>query len=155
MGRSCLHIASHGYAGRKQRAFIARILGRDALGDGLYALKARGWFKIGALLTAMQIDAALGTLALEVGALHQRSSAVVTTRCGYGLDKAGQAGARDIQWRLWALRWPGPIVTITEVTPVSATCVLVAVLAIFAISIHERKPRDGVIDLRWAALYFP
>ena len=89
MGRSCLHIASHGYAGRKQRAFIARILGRDALGDGLYALKARGWFKIGALLTAMQIDAALGTLALEVGALHQRSSAVVTTRCGYGLDKAG------------------------------------------------------------------
>lgn len=84
-------------AGRERRTFIRLILQRDPYRNRSHALEARGRFKVGALLTAMQLGRAFWAGSVKHGAGRQRGGATVTAGRRYGLNKPWQPWASDIQ----------------------------------------------------------
>ncbi len=88
----------HGDAGRKQIAQIRLVLQRNANGDRLIALEARGGLEVRALLAAMERRSAFGALAIERSRVReQRRRAVVTARGCHCLNEARQARSGDIE----------------------------------------------------------
>jgi len=109
------------------------ILARDSHRNRLQALKARGRFKVRALLAAMQSRSAFGTFAFPIRIRRKRGRAIKTPRSHDALEQAGKAGAGNVQRRPWAGR-PGPVGK--PMVPGLAIGVLVAPLSILTVVVH-------------------
>jgi hypothetical protein len=72
------YIARDGNARLEELAFISLVFAGDPRGDGLQALKARGWLEVRTLLAAMQRGSTLGAL-LEVERFGQQGGAAVAS----------------------------------------------------------------------------
>jgi hypothetical protein len=120
----------------EQRALVCLILHRDAQRNGLHALEARRRLKVRALLTAVQLNAALRAGAGEKHIRRERRGTVVTTRSRHRLHKPGKTRARNINrgarsGRLRARR------AVTSVSVLGRTAiVLVPVLTVLTIGVH-------------------
>src|SRR6202521_1328152 len=66
----------NGHAKFVELAVVLGVLGRDALGDRLGALELRAAIEEPALFAGMQLELALGALAIGVEARHQNRSAI-------------------------------------------------------------------------------
>src|SRR5579875_2737041 len=125
-------VTGDGHARGKQLAGIGLILDGDAGSDGLDALEARGGIKVGALLAAVKGGAAFGAVALEVYVARQGDRATKTSGGNYVLHQARKLRPRDIGGRPGA-GLPRPLGAV-GFRP--AVRVLIAVLPVFAISVH-------------------
>jgi hypothetical protein len=119
---------------------ISLVLHRDALRNGLQALKPSGRLEVSALLATVQIDAALRTLALPIHILRQGSGAVKTSGRHDVLQKARKPRTSYINGRPWTRRF----------WAFGGTPVLVAVrihipaLSVFSIIVHALNRFPGV-----------
>lgn len=137
-GRQWQNISRHGDSRREPFALVRLILDGDPDRYGFQALKPGRRLKMRALLAAMQCHSALGAIAHEVDGLGKSRRAIEATRSDHILHKSREFGPRHIkrQFRaLWAmmLRSVGP-----EGTRLSPVGIHVAVLPVFAISVHCR-----------------
>src|SRR6202042_243133 len=89
-------ITCHCDARFKERALVGLILDGDSRWNRLQALKARGRFEIGTLLTAVQSGAALGTLAFPIHAGRQSGRTAKTASRDDVLQKPREAGSGDV-----------------------------------------------------------
>ncbi len=133
-GTGC--ISGHGDARLKQRAFIGLIFRRDPHRHRLHALEARGRLEIGALLAAMQGDAALGAFAGEIGVREQWRGTVVTARGRHRLHQTWKPGAGDVDRRPRALR-PRPIVVPIVMSSRFAVRFVITALLVLAFAVHK------------------
>src|SRR6267143_4104019 len=90
-------------------AVVLRILGCDALWDGLGAFKLRATVEEAALLATVQLESALGPLAVGVEAAGEHGAAIGAARAGHGADHARRSraeliGARTALRRLAVMR---------------------------------------------------
>ena len=99
------------YRGAKfvERAFVLGVFRRNALGDALRALKLGAAVEEAALLATVQLEGALGTLAVRVKATTEHGAAIGAARAGDGADHARGAraeliGARTALRRLAVMR---------------------------------------------------
>src|SRR5262249_34997599 len=83
--RRC-RILFHGRAEFVEGTVVSRILFRDALGDGLGALKPRAGVEVNALLAAMELEAATRALAVRIEARQQNGAAIRAARAGDRAD---------------------------------------------------------------------
>jgi len=89
-------IAGDGDARREQLTRVGLVFQRDAYRYWFGALKARGRFKVYALLATMQRSVTLGAGSLEVYVVRQRHGAVKTARGDYILNKTRELWPRYI-----------------------------------------------------------
>jgi hypothetical protein len=90
-------------------AVVLRVLGSDALGNGLGAFKLRAAVEEAALFATVQLEIALGALAVRVKAAGEHGAAIGTARAGHGANHARGAraeliGARTALRRLAVVR---------------------------------------------------
>jgi hypothetical protein len=113
-------------------AVVLRILGCDALWDGLGAFKLRAAVEETALFATVQLESALGTLAIGVEAAGEHRAAIGTARACDGADHARRAraeliGARTALRRLAVMR-----------AFLFVLLFRVAITAVTILSIHKR-----------------
>lgn len=113
-------------------AVVFRVLGRDALGDGLGALELGGAVEETALLTTVELQSAFWTLTVGVKAIGEHRATIGTARAGHGADHARRArakliGARTARRRLAIVR---PLLFVLLFR--------VSVAAVAILSIHKR-----------------
>ncbi len=125
-------ILLYGRAKLVELAGVLGVLGRDALGDGLRALKLGAAVEEAALLATVQLEGALGTLAVGVEATAEHGAAIGTACAGDGADHARGARAELIGART-ALR---------RLAVMRAVLLLllfrVAIAAVIILSVHKR-----------------
>jgi hypothetical protein len=113
-------------------AVVLRILGCDALWDGLGAFKLRAAVEEAALFATVQLESALGALAVGVEAAGEHCAAIGTARACHGADHARRSRAELIGART-ALR---------RLAVVRAFLLVllfrVAIAAVTILSIHKR-----------------
>lgn len=85
-----------GHAKFVERASILAVFRRDALGNGLRALKLSAGIEEAALLAAVEFEVALGTLAVGIEAGGENGAAVGAARAGDRADHARGARAQVI-----------------------------------------------------------
>jgi len=85
-----------GHAKFVELAVVARVLGRDALANGLRALELRASVEEAALLAAMQFELALGTFAVGIETGGKDGAAIGTAGACNGSDHARGARAELI-----------------------------------------------------------
>ncbi|MBV8864378.1 MAG: hypothetical protein JO210_03150 [Acidobacteriaceae bacterium] len=125
-------VARNRKTGREQLTGICLILYRNAYRDRLMALEAGGGIEVHTLLAAVQSSAAFRAVAFKFGVMREADSAVVTSRSYDVLDQARKLGARYVDGKFRALR-SGSV----SVPRRTAVRILIAVLPIFAISVHS------------------
>ena len=79
-----------------ERAIVFGVFGRDALRNGLRALKLRAGIEEAALLAAVQFELAFGAFAVGIEAGGEDRAAVGAAGAGYGADHARGARAELI-----------------------------------------------------------
>src|SRR5207248_11654294 len=92
----------HGHAKFVELAGVLAVLGSDAFGNGLHALKLGAGIKKAALLTAVQLGIAFrtGTVGIETGS--ENRAAVGAARAGNGANHARRARTEMIVLSAWA-----------------------------------------------------
>jgi hypothetical protein len=143
--RTC-GFAGDGDAGAEELALVLLILACDPFGDGLGALEVGGGVEKSTLCAAVQFGGALGAGLGKVVGGGQGAGAAETTAGGDVLDHARQARRGDIHgvargrkaFARWFVPWSVPWSVPWFISMPGAT-VLVAMLAIFAISVHMRR----------------
>src|SRR5258708_21284325 len=90
-------------------AGVLSVLGRDALGDRLRAFKLRAAIEEATLFAAVQLEGALGTLAVGVETVGEHRTTIGAARARHGADHARRArteliGARTALRRLAVVR---------------------------------------------------
>jgi hypothetical protein len=113
-------------------AVVLRIFGCDALWDGLGAFKLRAAVEKAALFATVQLESALGTLAVGVKAAGEHGAAIGAASARHGADHARRAraeliGARTALRRLAVMR-----------AFLLVLLFRVAITAVTILSIHER-----------------
>lgn len=88
-----------GHAKFVKLAVVLGVLRRDAFGNGLRALELRAGIEKAALLTAMKLELALGTLAVGIKTCGQNGAAVGAAAARDGADHARSARAELIRAR--------------------------------------------------------
>jgi hypothetical protein len=101
-------------------------------------LKPCGGLKAGALLAAMQSNAAFGTISPIIRTRAECRGTVVTARGCHRLYQARQSGASDVKRGAGTLR-PGAFVTPRARLRGITAGVLIAVLPILAIAFHKMQ----------------
>ena len=95
----------HGGAEFVEGAVVLRVLGSDALGNGLGAFKLRAAVEEAALFATVQLETALGALAVSVEAAGEDGAAIGTARAGDRADHARGAGAELVSAAWAASGW--------------------------------------------------
>jgi hypothetical protein len=140
-GRACQgrpDIAGNGDAGREQFAIVSLIFHRDAFGNRLATLETGGRLKIGALLAAVQFDAALGAVSGEIRGCGECRSATETPGGGNTFHQARKPRTGDIERQL-GLRGTRAVVVPPSAGSGATAGVLVSLLTIFAVVVHEME----------------
>ena len=131
VGRWC-GVLFNGGAKFIERAIVLGVLGRDAVGNRLRALKLRAAVEETALLATMQFKSALGTLTFGIKAAGEHGTAIGATRACNGANHARRArteliGARTTLRRLAVMRAVFLVLLFR-----------VAITAVIILSIHKR-----------------
>jgi hypothetical protein len=124
-------------------AIVADVFGSDALGDGLRAFELSGGVEVAALLTAVEFEAALGTLSVGIEAGGENGATVGAAGAGDGADHARGARAELIGLTR-AAGWGLAVVIMIAVGFVFFFVALrVAITAVAVFSIHNcLRPSD-------------
>lgn len=129
-------IARYRDARFEELTFIGHILSRDPHRNGLQTLKTCGRFKVLALLTTMQCRIAFRTSPLKIDIRRQGCGAIEASRGGHRLHQPRQTGTRYVNRRARSLRaWA--IITPIVILIVATAGVLIAVLPVFAFTVHR------------------
>jgi len=122
----------HGGAKFVEGAVVLRVLGGDALRNRLRAFKLRAAVEETALLATVQLESALGTLAVGVKAAGEHCAAIGAARARDGADHARRSRAKLIGARTALLR-------LAVVRPFLLVLLFrVAIPAVTILSIHKR-----------------
>ena len=127
-----------GPAEGEKGTFVARVLRKDAVRDGLHALEARAGVEIHALLAGVEVDGATGALAVGVEAGEKDLAAVGTASAIDGADHARSARAHHLAM--------GRTLRRALLFFFGLTGVLVAFLLILPVT-HWGTPREGTLIL--------
>src|SRR5262249_11817888 len=131
-----------GHAKLVEFAVVLGILGRNALGDGLSAFKLGAGIEEATLLAAVQLEIALGALAVGVEARREDGTAIGTASASDGTDHTRSAGAELIH----AARSAGRRFPLSRFI-FSVVFLRVAIAAVSVLAIHKSLQPKKLVQI--------